>query len=448
MYLAIAKEYFKSGAFPAHDLFLYTLTDYSWTIMHQWLGYLIYYGVYILGGFNLIIFFKVTLITLFIALPVLFRKTSAITLFIWAVSTILAIYAMSFRLMERTSLFSDFFILAVLSILYFENQKPARAKYFLPFLFLFWVNIHPVFPIGWALCFLFLICNYKKWPTRDYKHLCYMVVASILVCFLNPRGVDGFLYPLRFATHEGAVFRQYYFEWLPTLNKLFIFQRQTLFLVLLVLLNLFLIFKTRKSKLYFEFFASLFFIAYGLYAIRFVPTLCFSLLFLNFALSRQLTESLHAKKAGLIVASMALMLAMQNMIWGYNTISGHREFGFGLDPAVVPQKAAEFFTLYPQIGNVYNSHLFGSYLAWAWEGKRKLFYHGFVTDTNLFLNEYAAFSRSPPQFEQQIEKYKIEAFLLDRFQGNEALLQNLVSNKSWILVYQDIGSLIFLRKAP
>ncbi|MBC7742844.1 MAG: hypothetical protein H7061_11655 [Bdellovibrionaceae bacterium] len=362
-------------------------------------------------------------------------------------SAILAIYAMSFRLMERTSLLSDFLIITVLAILYFESLRPNRWKYILPALFLFWVNVHPVYPIGWALCFLYLFCNYKQWPRRHYRHLIILTFTSVLICLFNPRGLQGFLYPLQFATNEGVIFRQYYFEWMPTLASLFIFRKQTLFLVLLILLNLYLIYKTRKSNSFFESLASLFFIAYGLYAIRFVPTLCFALIFLNYTLSRRITDTPAFKKLNLVAASIALLLALQNIFFGYETISGPRRFGLGLDPAVVPQQAAQFFELYPQIGNVYNSHLFGSYLAWAWDGKRKLFYHGFVTDTNFFLNEYAAFSRSPQAFEQQVEKYQISAFLLDRFQGNEALLSYIVNNKKWVLGYQDVGSLIFLRKA-
>ncbi len=414
--------------------------------MHQWLGYLSFYGLYLLGGFDLIIIAKVSLISFFLTFPIFTKNVSKTSLFIWASSVALAMYAMSFRLMERTSLFSDFLIVLVLYILHRENEKPTKLKYLLPVMFLFWVNLHPAFPIGWALCGLFLICNIRKIREVSYQKFALVTLLCVLVCLLNPKGLSGLLYPFQFATNEGVVFRKYYFEWLPTLNSLFLYQAQTLFLLLLILLNLFMLFKVRRSRPVFEMLASFFFIAYGLYAIRFVPTLCFSLVFLNFILSRRLQDLNVMKKFNYALASLFLLLAVKNMVWGYQVISGHRQFGLGVDPAVVPEKSAALLLQNKQIGNVFNSHMFGSYLAWAWGTERKIFYHGFVTDTNLFLNEYAAFSMGTERFNQQVDKYKIEAFLLDRFRGNEALLNTLVSHPGWQLAYKDEGSLIFLKK--
>lgn len=414
--------------------------------MHQWLGYLVYYGLYIAGGFNLIILTKTALISFFLLLPILSRRLSQVSLFYWGASVFLAMSAMSFRLMERTSLFSDFLILAVLWILLTENKKPGKLKYLLPVLFLFWVNLHPVFPIGWALCGLFLVCRMRRFREKEYQRFAIITFFSVIICLINPQGLTGLLYPLQFATNEGVVFRKYYFEWMPTLGSLFINQAQTVFLGLLIALNVFLIFRTRRSKPVFEALASVFFIAYGLYAIRFVPTLCFTLTYLNFSLAKRLPEIHFVKKMNYAMAALALLLGVKNIAYGYNVISGHREFGLGLDPAVVPAKAAEIILNNKQIGNVFNSHMFGSYLAWAWGGQRKIFYHGFVTDTNLFLNEYVAFSENADRFNQQVEKYHIDAFLLDRFRGNEALLNILVAHPHWQLAYKDEGTLIFIRK--
>lgn len=446
MYLAIARDFFKTGSFPIYDPYIFSLTQSKWTILHQWLGYFIFYGLYILGGFNLIIIMKTFLITLCLSGPGWFLKRWT-ELTIWASSVVLAIYAMSFRLMERTSLFSDFFLVMLLGILIREQRQPSRLKYAIPFIFLLWVNIHPSYPIGWALCGLFLICHYRRWRTRDYQRFITITLLSILVTLLNPKGLTGVLYPFQFAGNEAQVFRKYYFEWMPTLSPLYRFHIHTYFIFLLVSLNLILLFLTRKTKSYFEIVASFGFIAYGFYAIRFVPTLCMALVVLNSALSLKIKDFKFAKQVSFLLIASCFGFGLHYIFYGYETISGSRQFGLGLDKNVIPVEAAQIILQHPQIGNIFNSHMFGNYLVWAWEDKRKVFYHGFITDINFFLNEYAAFSQGPDQFQKQIDKYKISAFLLDRFKGNERVIQFLLQNSAWALAYKDDSSLIFLPRA-
>lgn len=450
MYLAIAREFFKDHVFPAQDPFLYSIPHYSWTIFHQWLGYLAYYGLYVLGGFPLIILAKTFLITATFCVPVLKIKASREAVFFWGLSVLLAVFAMSFRMMERTSLFSDFLAVAVLTILLRGQENLSTPwKYALPGIFALWVNLHPGFPVGWLLYGGFLLVNLKSEARAEYRKWAALVLASVLVCFLNPKGVEGFLYPFQFASHEGKVFREYYFEWMPTLHPLYRTQPPIYFIFALIAVNVFLLYRARKTRPFFELGASVFFIFYGLYAIRFVPSLCFALVSLNAALA--LKADLAAfpflrRRALGALGVVALALAVKNVFWGYETLAGPREFGLGMDPRLVPEKAASLLKDSGLPGNIYNSHLFGGYLAWAWEGKPKIIYHGFLTDTDFFLREYRGFSMNRERFDLQVDKYGIGAFLLDRFRGNEELLEILVRHPRWQLVYKDEGSLIFLRK--
>lgn len=447
MYLAIAREYFKTGSFPVHDPFLYSIPNFSWTIMHQWLGYLVFYGLYVLGDFDLIIILKSALITAVYCFPLWRVRKSSEATFVWGISVVIAIFAMSFRMMERTSFFSDFFIVAVLNILMAEHVKPSRWKYVLPLIFVFWVNLHPGYPIGWFLCGIFLCLNFQKWKTPEYRKLAALVLVSVLVCFINPRGVDGFLYPFNFMQNEGKIYREFYFEWMPTLHPLYRGSDQTYFIFALAILNVLLLYRARKQKPVFELIASGFFIFYGFYAIRFVPSYCFAIVTLNASLALKAPcPKISFKYLNMTVAALALMLAVKNIGWGYETISGHREFGLGMDPRIVPERAAKLLDESGLKTNVYNSHLYGSYLAWAWEGHRKLLYHGFVTDTNFFIQEYLMFGVGRIQFDHQVQKYNIGAFFLDRFRGNESLLNIISNHPDWQLVYKDEGALIFIKK--
>jgi len=450
MYLAIAREYLKTGSFPATDPFLYSIPNFSWTIMHQWLGYLVFYGLYVLGDFNLIVILKSLFLTAVFCFP-LWRlsksPSSSQATWVWGLSVVIAVWAMSFRMIERTSFFTDFFIVAVLNILTAEKVKPSRWKYLLPVIFLFWVNLHPGFPIGWFLCGLFLLVNIRQWKTAEFRKIAAMTLLSVLVCFINPRGIDGFLYPFSFMQNEGKIFRQFYYEWMPTLHSSYREYAQSYFIVDLGVLNLVLLFLARKQKPYFEFLASAFFIFYGFYAIRFVPSYCFALVTLNASLAMKIQyPKFSFKYLNLALAMVALLWAVKNIGWGYETISGHRDFGLGVNPQIVPEKAAQLLDQSGLKANVYNSHLYGSYLAWAWEGHRKILYHGFVTDTQFFVNEFLKFGVGRSQFDQQVQKFDIGAFFLDRFKGNEGLLEILSNHPEWQLAYKDEGALIFIKK--
>ncbi|MBC7540492.1 MAG: hypothetical protein H7281_16830 [Bacteriovorax sp.] len=77
MYLAIARNYFSDGYFSQIDPYFYPVTNYPWVIMHQWLGYLIYYGVFKLGGFDLIVIFKSILLLTIFSIPLFVLKENA-----------------------------------------------------------------------------------------------------------------------------------------------------------------------------------------------------------------------------------------------------------------------------------------------------------------------------------------------------------------------------------
>ena len=446
MYLALARDYFQHGDFAKSDPFVFP-TMQSWTILHQWLSYFVFYGLYELGGYNAIIVFKVSLFLGMLGLPLFWTRQNPQANFFWALSVLVGIMAMSFRLMERTSIFSDAMILFLIAILAAELQNPSRLKYCLPMIFLIWVNMHPGFPTGWGLCALAIAVRWRQWRTRDFQIFAGLILISVLVCLINPRGVDGVLYPFVFSQNEGALFRKLYFEWFPTMDPLFFWHRQTAYIFGIIGLNLFLICKTWRSRPYFEILASLFMIVYGLYAIRFVTTMCFALVLLNAILATKLkpfSNVLRFATPALLV--LLLSASVRNSVWGYDIISGHREMGWGLDEKVLPIKSAELIQKTTFIGNVFNSHMFGGYLAWVWGGERKIFYHGFVTDTNFYLREYLGFFRGKETFDTLTKKYEITAFLLDRFQGSEPLLKTLTEHPEWKLGYIDDSSLIFVRK--
>lgn len=447
MYLALGRDFFTKGSFPATDPFIYSIDQYHWPLMHHWLGILSFYAAYTIGGFDAVIIYKLIILAAIFSLPLLFvDKLKPSVILVWMLSVLVALFAMSFRLMERTSLLADLLNVAVLAVLLTEQHKPGRLKYFLPLIFLFWVNIHPSFPLGWLLLGLFSLLNLTKIKENNYQIFLALFASSILVCLINPTGLNGLLYPFSFAANQSAVYRKYYFEWMATLDPLFRFRIHNLFLMALVTMNLILLFLNRKAKPFLELALSLFFLAYGFYAIRFVGSMCFSLVLINCFLAAKIPDFKFQKKSAALLCGLLLAISAKNIFFGYDTISGPRQFGLGVDQQFVPSGGVSYINLHPEIGRVFNSHLVGNYLAWVWNGERKIFYHGFITDTDFYLKDYVTFYQSRETFDRQVSKFQIDAFLLDRFVGNELLLSILTQHPNWKLSYNDSSSLVFVRK--
>ncbi|MBC7540491.1 MAG: hypothetical protein H7281_16825 [Bacteriovorax sp.] len=126
-------------------------------------------------------------------------------------------------------------------------------------------------------------------------------------------------------------------------------------------------------------------------------------------------------------------------------MSGPRKFGIGESNEFMPQGAVEFINKkFPRPGNVFNTHFLGNYLAWKWDGKIKVFYHGFVTDTNFYVNEYLPFFQYKT-FNEYVKKYDIKCIIVDAYSVDVAFIQMVRTNPSWTFVYEDSKSAVFIR---
>jgi hypothetical protein len=122
-----------------------------------------------------------------------------------------------------------------------------------------------------------------------------------------------------------------------------------------------------------------------------------------------------------------------------------------LDPRLHPEAAAAFVDKIDLKTNLFNQHEFGSYLAWRWDGRRKLFYHGFVDDLDFYAKNYIVINESAEQFDRIVNHFNIGAFMLRRMNitPDLPLYYNLYTRRSdWTLVYVDDRSMIFLRNIP
>lgn len=463
MYLAIGRRAAHDGSPPATDPFLFSIPNYRWHINHEWAAHRIAYGLYQAGGWTALIIGKTALILATACIPLALAMRLRFRSWLVPVVILLAVLAGSHRFIERSSLFSDLFTAAVLAIVLCERTAPSRLRWLLPPLFLAWANLHPGFYVGLAICGLAVAFDWRRLRQRQTQVFAAIVAVSALACLINPDGLRGFLYPLRpLFDRSWDIYREHNYEWMPTLTEPYRSSFGSIALLALPLLNGALLVFSFTRRPWFELAMLLLLTWLGLSASRFMSTAAFTLAVLATKLARDALSVWQEKRfpplcrvgavACGILALTTLGAAFKVCASGYTTLAGPRHVGTGLDISLHPIKAAEFIERIDLSTNLFNQHEYGCYLAWRWDGARKLFYHGFVDDLVFYARDYLGVNQSHEEFQRITDHHRIGAFLIDRLRvpppQAAPIYQNLLTDPQWKLVHVDEMAMLFLRDMP
>ncbi len=276
------------------NLYSYTEPDFPF-VNHHWLSGVIFWLLYLIGGFNILSVFNIILgiLTILIVFKLAVRKSDFALTGVLALPVILIL---SERVDIRPEMFSNLFMVLTFYLLDdFRSTKSTKNLYWLLPIFFLWVNTHLYFFIGLFLIGLAvseqIIIQHKNFFRINYaKKLVYFFFGSIVICLLNPNFWNGLVYPF---TIMGKYFGQTEnYEIVENkspffLEKLMINNNILIFKILLVLLAVSFIayfvkklsddsgrsFKERlaASPDYFYLFSALFFSAFAVLYIRNLP---------------------------------------------------------------------------------------------------------------------------------------------------------------------------------
>jgi hypothetical protein len=439
----VGQNIVRTWHWPTSDPFSFTVTGIPW-LAYEWLGdvaigFAARFGLQGLDFF-LIALGSVVIIALYYLCSL--RARNSKTGFI--VATLLSTLALGqFNL--RPQMFGYLFLILTLIILESFRQGRARALYFLPPLFLVWINTHGSWVIGLGIVTVTLVTglfSFRKgsveahaWTPKQRRQLELGLLFSVAMIPITPYGTELAAYPFTVASSL-PMNLQYVLEWGP------------------------MPFNLLGGK----FFLGLLVATFLLQAIYHTP---FRLHELALALGGTVMACVHLRFCMLFVPFFAPVLASMIAGWlpAYNRAKDKYVLNGLLMAGVIfamfwyfpsqqklrsiveqrfPVRAVEYMHEHPVQGPMFNSYGYGGYLIRYYpEQKTFIDGRGDLFELGGAFNEYIQISALKPAGFSVLKWRGIRTCLLDR---TEPLTTVMAALPDWQAVYQDDASVIFVRK--
>jgi hypothetical protein len=203
-YLLLGKIIAETHQVPATNLLSYTYPDFPY-VNTSWLTGVIYYYLFVWGGFSLLIIFNTFIAALAFGLLVFYcsRKYPLTIATIFSVTIYLLL--LGFRSEIRPEVMSMMCLSLFMVILLSYRKKgdlpvgrQGKLILFLIPLEMLWVNLHIYFFVGPFLVLLFFLDHLiaHRFKFKNVRLYFLVLVGTIMAMFVNPNGIKGVLFPL------------------------------------------------------------------------------------------------------------------------------------------------------------------------------------------------------------------------------------------------------------
>jgi len=476
-HLAAGRWIAQSGRVPQTDPFSYTVPDHAW-INLQWLYDLLLYGLWQLGGANLLVLAAVVAYTGTIALLLgtLRRWVGPVTA---AVLAAWALIVSEERFLIRPEMVSLVLLGVMLRLLLTATEGSPRRLVGLPLVVLLWVNTHSLFVIG-LFCIACTaagagggVCWRVAMRTEEraigrIAPLLVCAVASVAAAFVNPYFLRGVLFPLELLTRidgSNSVYQAIgefrapwsgYFETLPISAYQVLAVLSTLIVAAAVVVR---VWTRRTSKAKFApgalaLFAALLYVStlarrnIALFALGATPTVAMAMAILREAIPLRRRVRMRAVEVAAAVALIAVGLAFSGWVASnryYRWNGATHAFGLGVYETNFPIAASRFAREAGLQPHLYNDLSAGGYLTWAQPVADGVFIDGRleVYDT-AFFSYYRRGLEDPSYWYDAARKYDIRSVIIfHRWPNRHALIRRLAQDSRWRLVHKDEVAVVF-----
>jgi hypothetical protein len=444
-HLKVGENILATHHWPTSDPYSFTASGQPW-LAYEWLGDVLFAVVARIGGLRglqaLLIVLGVAIVLALYGYATLRSGNSKAGFLTAAVLLFLA--AFNFNL--RPQMLGYLFLILTAIALELFRQGKSTALWFLPFLFLLWINIHGSWEIGLGAILIYWVCGLRQirmgdietraWNPQERVRLSLVFLLCLAVISITPYGTKLAAYPFDVASSL-PLNLAYIDEWQPMPLAL---TGPRLFLAMVLgtfAMQIAFQFKWRIEDLVLFLGGAVMAFIHSRFLLIFVPF--FSPL-LATVLARWIPG--YAREKDRYLLNAAMMAAMLAGMIHYFPSRARIEENVAKQ---FPVGAVNYLQNHPISGAMFNSYGFGGYLVYSRgdhhkvfiDGRGELYEHGGV------FADYAHISLLKPGVLSVLRNYGIEACLLQR---EERLAVFLAGLPEWNTVYRDNVSVLLVRK--
>jgi hypothetical protein len=445
-HLKIGEGILATHRWPTVDPYSFTAAGQPWMAC-EWLGDVLFATVERAWGLRgldaLLVVMSAAIIVALYALCAI-RSGNSKASFVATIA--LLVMALPVLTMRPQMLGYLFLILTLIALERFRKGH-RTALWFLPALFVVWINAHGSWVLGIGTLFVYWASGLKEfhmggiqtrvWAPAERVRLSFVILLCLAVLSVTPYGTKLAAYPFQVASSLPVNMASIN-EWQPMPFNLL---GGKVFLVMV--LGLFAIqiafeLTWRLEELALLFFGTLMAFLHVRFILVFVP---FFAPLLATVLARWVPG--YERKKDLYLANAVLMLATIAGIVAYfpsqakiqESITSH-----------FPVRAIAFLHEHPAPGPIFNSYWFGGYLIWNGGAETKVFIdgRGELYEVGGVFSDYMHITHVQPGALSVLGNYGVQACLLDR---NEPLVNFLAALPEWRRVYIDENSALFVRRS-
>ncbi|MFH1523234.1 MAG: hypothetical protein ABIE43_05465 [Patescibacteria group bacterium] len=454
-----------------NNLYSFTEPDFSF-VNHHWFSGVIFYWLYLLGGFNILTVFSViiTLLTVSLSFYHAHKKSNFL---IVSILILPAILLLSQRTDIRPEIFSYFFLVLTFYLIdkFRKNHNYNNLIWLIP-IFLVWVNLHIYFFLGLFLITLLLfeqIIKYliKKGTLASLKKLLYITIASFLISLVNPHFLKGLIYPFNILKKYGYEIVEnkspLYLENLMINYNITIFKVMVSVLIISYLIKFIFIFEKYKSLP--GFFSNInifylgitvFFTFSAFFAIRNLPLFALMTLpiiasnFYSIKLVKKIKFNSSFKLVGIAIISIIYISINWWLILDLKSEGKYLINSFGLGLTRGTESSFNFYTNKNLSGPIFNNYDLGSALSFWLYPEEKIFVDNRpeAYSVEFFQTIYKPMQQDDEKWNEFSEKYNINLIYFSHTDGTpwaKNFISKRLNDENWPLIYFDYYVVIAIK---